>query len=526
MSVENKIGRVINTIIIAVYIVVAGLLLLNNLVYGDMLYPLKKYFVWPNIDVFLIGVAVILLGFFIYKFVKFRIAKPVIFILTALLFIAQCFIFYNILFITRTWDAGQVFLQARNLAHDRMSLVNLFYFSAFPNNMWIMAIITGIIECAEFFGIKTIESQLYVIVIIQSILSTVTGYLTYRIVEKKTDNTNYGIIAWLIYVVLVGLSAQTIVPYTDMMSLLFPTLVIFIYQKMDNERFAVVKWGLIVLLSYIGYKIKPTVIIVLIAIVGVTFINEIFCLNKTKLIKTAKLLGASVVAIAVGLGLNLLVNLSLNIPVINEFNTGPIHMLMMGSNEVTNGSFYIRDAELSENILDKEQRKGTQQWVLSQRFNSRTDEDIFKFYQKKALMIFNDGTYAVGEEAGYYNVMFPDKIPEVSFNLKSWYYKGGMYFYISSMIQQGVWIFVLLLNVLLIFTKKNKLNAVLATSLIGIILFDLLFEARARYLLIYAPLYIMAAVSALQGVYDKVDTFFVWCKNRSAKKKEEVDIFD
>ena len=55
--------------------------------------------------------------------------------------------------------------------------------------------------------------------------------------------------------------------------------------------------------------------------------------------------------------------------------------------------------------------------------------------------------------------------------------------------------------------KKFDCNTTVAyLTLIGLTIFTLLFEARARYLYLYAPYYIILAVIGIETIYKKYQT--------------------
>lgn len=505
MKSRDRICHIVNSIIIIGYAVTVGLLLLNNVIFGGKEYLFRKDFLLPNILLIILGIALIVIGYFISKRVRLKKHKYTIYILSVVLLLIQCFVYYNILFITHTWDAGTILKDARVLVGISDEIINLDYYSQFPNNIWILGIIKTIVRVSSALGITGLENQLYIIVIIQSIISTATGYLVYKSVEHKTKSNGYALLSWIFYVILVGLSAQAVIPYTDMMSLVFPTLVYRIYQLTENSKNVYIKWFAIVLLSYIGYKIKPTVIIVLVGIVVCEVISGLIIFDKQKWKYYIKIIITVLIAVITGVVINKCVNLIVNIPQNDELNTGPLHMLMMGTNDETNGSFSFEDVSKSLSEPNKETRKQLQLNSIKERIRNRQFVGNLKFYAKKALMVFNDGTFAIGAEGGYYDEVFPDKNPIVSVGLKAWYYSTGGSFRISSTIQQLMWLVILVLNVLTIIINKDKKNAALALSLFGIIIFNLMFEARARYLLIYVPLFVIMAVDVLKCVYNKVE---------------------
>lgn len=88
------------------------------------------------------------------------------------------------------------------------------------------------------------------------------GYLLYQVAEKFFDSHICAAGTWLVYVLFIGLSPWMRIPYSDSIGLIFPVLILWMYQKMDNEKKKYLKYIMIAVVSFLGYKIKPTVIIV------------------------------------------------------------------------------------------------------------------------------------------------------------------------------------------------------------------------------------------------------------------------
>ena len=506
MDNSNKVSHIIYSIIVIAYCILIGLILLDITILGSSDYLYKKDFAHNNIVILIIVVLVIGLGYLLYRYGKIKISKYVIWIASFVLLCAQLFVYYNILFVTHTWDAGTILEDAIHVTQGMYVFSDMEYYSHFPNNVWLFSIISVIIRLCNLVGITGFESQLYTIVVIQSILSTLTGVLVYKAVKDATRSRAYGIVSWVLYVVLIGLSAQGVIVYSDMMSLIFPVLVFRLYQTTQDGDKIYVKWFLIVLLSIVGFKIKPTAVIVLIGIIVVEIIDRIINHKTQKIIGILKIVASVAAAAILGVILSYGVTKSSGITIDKELNTGPLHMLMMGTNDNTNGSFNMTDVMLSEKVRTKDERTKLQLETIKERVSNRGFGGNVSFYINKALMIFNDGTFAIGDEGGYYDEVFPDKIGKVSSALKSWYYSDGELFGVSSMIQHIVWIAIILLNVLACIgiRDKDKYKATLAISLAGIIVFNLLFEARARYLLIYVPLFVIMAICSLDNIYTLV----------------------
>ena len=69
-----------------------------------------------------------------------------------------------------------------------------------------------------------------------------------------------------------------------------------------------------------------------------------------------------------------------------------------------------------------------------------------------------------------------------------------------------LWLTILVLGIIAtIRSEKDPLLAIVMLSLIGLTVFELLFEARARYLYTYAPLYILLASAGTQKICERID---------------------
>ena len=89
--------------------------------------------------------------------------------------------------------------------------------------------------------------------------------------------------------------------------------------------------------------------------------------------------------------------------------------------------------------------------------------------------------------------------------LRNYFYKDWKYNYIFKELMQIIWLLVLSLAFLSGIKDKENKNTIIYLSLIGITLFLLIFEARARYLYCYAPLFVLAALIGLNNITKKGD---------------------
>ena len=90
----------------------------------------------------------------------------------------------------------------------------------------------------------------------------------------------------------------------------------------------------------------------------------------------------------------------------------------------------------------------------------------------------------------------------------NFYYNHGTLFDLFNAIMQTQWLFILaFIMIATIFRKFDDRYSVAFLALIGLTIFTLLFEARARYLYLYSTYYIVLAVMGIDAVVQKVKKF-------------------
>ena len=122
------------------------------------------------------------------------------------------------------------------------------------------------------------------------------------------------------------------------------------------------------------------------------------------------------------------------------------------------------------------------------------------------LTNYADGTFAWGMEGQFFDQMIEDKHPVISPLLKRWIYpdEDGRFPGFAT-VQQCIWLALLLGGLLSMATygamrqddAQVGLLLVMMLSVIGLTAFELIFEARARYLFTYAPVYILLGIGGL-----------------------------
>lgn len=508
-NLMNKLGKALTQCIYSLFVLFWLGIMILDLFFSNISYSCKKEFLLSNIQLLILGcliyLFICLLSFWLSKKnVHIQVKRVNINILTLLLFCIQIYVFYNIYFSTNTWDPGTIYTTAEKISRGNASDLWNQYFSMYPNNQLLVYLQAIMIRFNRGFGVLDTEGIFFMIVV-QCSMTSLSGKILYDNLRIMGASKKYAIGGWIVFVLLLGLSGWNVVTYSDMMGLIFPLVVFRLYLSLKNdENKALIKWILIIGLSYIGFKIKPTAIIVFIAII----INEIlhFLCNfelKTISLKIKSFIKILIPGVLCILVLSSLINVAVNstgLKINEEQNMGTLHWMMMGLNSESDGVWNGDDVELSAGITSKASRTEMQISVIKNRLNEYGIDGFLKHMAKKSLVNFNDGTFAWGCEGGFYDTVYPDKNTVVAPLLKNIYYNTGLYYLYFSTINQLLWIFILFSSVGVVLKKKSKESLTIVLSLIGIILFHMLFEARARYLILYVPFFIMTSMLSLQNL--------------------------
>ncbi len=439
----------------------------------------NKDLILPNIVALLISLVP---GFFLYYlFKKISISKKTFLITTIItflvLYIIQLFILYFSYFKTG-WDAGTVDELANMVAEQGVYTTagSSAYLTIFENNVLIVAIL-GFIKSLPLIG-----SKYFTILAINALLVNLSGVFA-CITIKKLLSRKAGILSIFITAPLILLNPWIMIPYSDTFAIMIPILVFYIYIATEKWW----KYGPIIFFSLIGYFIKPSAIIVLIAIIVVELFKHHWhkpSINKDFWLRTLAITNGIMLAFLIKYISFSYINYQQNKDVIPITF---IHYLAMGQNGENYGQFLTVDSQEFIYGPKFELKK------FYNRFTSRSPLEQIDFFTRKLLVNFDDGTFAWSGEGGFYKEI-PERDNPISNTLKSFYYNEGKNNRLFIQIEQTIWIFVLFGC---IFSFKKKLSSnetVLKLSLIGIFIFVMIFEARARYLFCFSPMFVTCAM--------------------------------
>lgn len=460
----------------------------------------------------LLGAAVMLLCFlFAHITGKIKMTKKLSCVMDGcLIFIFVIVFFVNVevckcLNLAQGWDVSCVVGTAYQLHHEVL-IGNDGYYSLYPNNVPITFVLYKLFNLAD--GMKDfhyVNDFMWVIVI--CLMISVTGYFMCVSVKKITQNFAITCIACFLYIACVCVTPWKTVPYTDMFAIMFPLLSISLYvfyYYSKNKIVRYILWFLIFVSGFLGSLMKPTVFIVPIAIILCEIVRSVINLRgtwKEILVKLALI----VLALFMYCGCKQFIYEDVGYEPNKESEFTALHFLMMGLNEQSTGSFHSGDVAISGNVQLLEDRTEKQIEVIKERLEEKGFFGYINFLLRKMVMTFNDGTFGWGREGVYTLDVYPiyknffDATLIKDIFIPNYLYSGQFNTY-----SQTVWLLIIFCIPGFCFVDKEKREVCMPilVSMLGIILYLMLFEARARYLICFLPVIIMVATLGMKQYYE------------------------
>lgn len=424
---------------------------------------------------------------------KIRNKKYILLSVALCLFLVQIYSVYNYYFYT-DWDVPQLINLSDAVAHGEDVSNFSGYFSRYPNNLFLAYIFSLIRKAVHLVGLH--KHEYFALLCVQCFLSALTGLLLISILDKLFNNDSITVLGYILYIFLVGMSPWTSIPYSDSMGLLFPILIIYFYVNRYSTNHTLLFWFKITVVSVIGYKIKPQIFIIFIAILIIELLNTIkFSISKSMLKAFA---GIALGIICAGFISQMALS-SLNIAIDKNETFNLPHFFMMGMNPDDMGVWSKNDVDFSGSFPTSAERNEANINMVIERIENMGAVGVAKQFVRKTLTNYYDGTFCWSGEGTFFYEVFQERNNPLCSFFRSLYYTRscseiGKYFLLWSNFEQMIWLTILLLNIFSISNPKTSDKNILMLCIIGLTIFELLFEARARYLFTYAPLYIILAM--------------------------------
>ena len=426
---------------------------------------------------------------------QFYLMVSVIF---AAVFLVQLFITSHIYF-RGGWDVGVLTVEAERIAFNpssEFSDFSLYYFGSYPNNLTMLYTLVIFFKIG---GILFPANPYLVLIALANLAVCVSVFLSTLCIYKITGSRCVTSIGMGIGVFLIALSPWIQIPYTDAFGMFFPAAAIFCYLHFKN---GVQKFSLTSFFCVMGYFYKPTIAILLIALVILAICAGIASLWKKEF--SARRLGCFVLALAIGADCSLAIDKAIlsqnHLNFDGNLEKTMAHYLMMGLNTETDGGFSGNDVAFSDSFPDVESRNEANIKETASRLKEMGGSGYLKHLIKKTLCNYNDGTFGYGREGDFY-LHIPEEQNGLDRILRQFFYHTGQHYHILATAEHILWLVVLIGICFCILPGKKEQQAenLIALTLLGVSMFLLLFECRSRYLYLFTPLYLILATAGMHS---------------------------
>ena len=511
MIKQNIIWRILSALLLIVFLPVLFCVVMigNNMDYNE---GMKLAARLPNQVLFLIALAG--MAFCIFLFWKFKdvvfsfranwVANGILALLFFSLYFVNVWIAKEIGFYP-PWDIMVTRGVAYEIAHERPLGYDP-YLAICSNNIPISYILGRLYR-------KAMEMHSYpyfydfIWIQVNCALISIAGFFSCLLVKKMTKKLMPVIAVFFLYLVLVGISPWKLAPYTDTYGLIFPIICIYFYICYRKAERSFSKY-LCILLSIvtgmIGGFIKPNLYIVVIAVLGNEFICFLADYKKNwQFVLTGIIL---VVVLAVGgkaYRNHIIDEIGLDF---NEEIEGTWQCYFyMGLNEEATGSY---NGDIGAIIGEFQTSRSDRNRVALERAIGRIKDRGFwesiYFYLRKMVMTFNDGLFGWKTEVWVHeeypaalaqNTALTQRLRSIFRGNESNYDVAGY-----NALCQLVWIFSIMgiPGICLCKDKKREKYGIFILCFLGIFFYQIIFEARARYLFVFLPLLLPFAICGIQ----------------------------
>lgn len=354
------------------------------------------------------------------------------------------------------------------------------YLARYPNNQALFVILAVIYSATDtLFGCMPNTAPA-----VLNLIGVFLSYCLMYLIAKQVSRDNYTPLYCTVFGALFSVF-YTYTPfyYTDTMSMPFVMLSVWLFLK-ALKKDSVLKTVILISLSMvcvcIGYKIKGSVIILVLAYI----IYSVFLFEKKRLklffTRIISVCAAFVIALA---GVGAFIN-SFGLSDVNEsyWREFPVtHWIMMGLFD--RGGYNEDDFWYTETQGDYDQKLEADEYMIKERLKKYGFAGLAKHLAKKVSYTWSDGTYSIARflKNGDSNM------------LRSFVTESSIFTFICSVYQCALLAAILFSFVYGSASDSKGGEVLLRIILMGIYFFLILWETRARYLVNFTPLFLVLA---------------------------------
>ena len=414
------------------------------------------------------------------------------------------------------WDAHAVYHSAAGLALGTQQSIDTHYFSLNPNNILLTLLLAAYFSFVTSLGVTDLEmaaALLNGIVLFSGIALTYAAgrMLGGRIVASFT---------LLPSAIFVLLSPWLGVFYSDTVGLVFPVLILCLLlaaKRSTRLSVRVPLWALSGAVAAVGYGVKPTVLICLVAAAVTTLCSP--ALRGRRRGAGVLVLGAAVIAGSFFAGHRLITAFEQQSTAIgfdvetNPAAMPPTHFLKVGAQQAPGpygpyyGCYNEADYLSTVQVADPEEKFQQGLDAYAERVSAMGPAGYAFFLHDKLLWITGDGSFFTWGEGKLTGDNFVSTSAQNLF-IQDIFGNTRVGFPWLLSLWQGTWFVLLgLIAVPLVLRTPRLMRpevSALRIALLGLLIFLLLSEGRARFLYLYAPYFILLASLSFQGLMERL----------------------
>lgn len=436
---------------------------------------------------------------------------------------SKCIAFYG------GWDCGMVANSAR-WVYEGGSLGYDNYYNLYTNNLPITWLLYKLYGLAEESATYPYNSE-FIWIQFQCLMFSLAVFAASMLALVVTKRIADSMMTLLLCGATLLLSPWNIIPYTDGSTIVFPVLVFLLYAlfRQSQSKVRMLLWPCIAFCGFFAGVMKATCTITLLAILIVEFAWIVTEKEECRK-KIQKLLlqgGILVVAFLLTALCKKGMYRELGFTYLPDLEMTWSNYLYIGLVEETTGASSSYGYELAQEYVDatREERRAEELSRIAESIQEKGIGGLLDFWGRKQVMNYNDGTFSWYQEGFFQAWEYEDLTDSPAKEaLRNFYWQDGDNYSLFLTLSQGIWLFVLggvtLEGALLFLSsiaamRKHKNAAADAVAaapplrltgiiiFLGMFLFVMLFEGRARYLYNTVPVFAAMAGMALGSFYEK-----------------------
>lgn len=505
MEMRDKVFQFFNILMLLVFlpVLICVVFIGNGMDYNE---GLKLAVLLPNYVLFLAAVCGMLICAAIAGADKIQLNRRVNYLTDGILlflFVLLYFINFRVareIAFQPPWDIMVVSSHGRFIAEGN-KLGYSAYFSIYTNNIpmtWLLSrVYTLAMENKDYPYVYD-----FIWLQMNCILVSVGGMLSCLTVKKLTRKIVPTAICFCLYLALAGISPWKIAPYTDIGGLVFPVMCIWFYLCYRDAKKEIPKYLFLFFAlagGVLGSLIKPSALITVIAVFGVELIRFLAERGNWKYILAAAVF-ALMLFFAKGACMDYMMQ-ELGLDFNEELEASWQYYFYMGLNEESTGS-YSGDHSIYNDFQTSKRERDAE--ALDRAFERIAERGVLGqlwFWLRKMVMVFNDGLFGWGTEIWIWDYYPSEMAGNDGFTklLRNIFWPAMAFTGKYQTFGQLAWIFCItgIPGICMCPKKERSRYAVMTISFLGIFFYQMLFEARARYLVVFWPLLIAVSVCGM-----------------------------